>query len=56
MDNSKVEFRIDSKTGRDYSQYGTPDEVLFSSGTNFYVHSKTPDPATGRIIIRMFEI
>lgn len=56
VQNSEVEFQIVSKTGRDYSEYGTPDEVLFASGTNFFVHSKIPDPATGRIVIRMTEM
>jgi hypothetical protein len=56
VNNSNVEFRIVSKNGRDYSQYGTPDEILFPSGTNFFVHSKTPDPATGRTVITMSEI
>ncbi|MFD0360038.1 hypothetical protein ACFQZZ_01065 [Nocardia sp. GCM10030253] len=56
VQNSNVEFQIVSKTGRDYSQYGTPDEVLFPSGTEFLVHSKTVDPATGRTVIQMSEI
>ncbi|MBL1075241.1 hypothetical protein JK358_12640 [Nocardia sp. 2] len=56
VQNSKVEFQIVSKTGRDYSQYGTPDEVLFPSGTNFFVKSKVFDPATGRTVIQMVEM
>ncbi|MEU0872686.1 hypothetical protein [Nocardia brasiliensis] len=56
VQSSKVEFRIDSKTGRDYSSYGTPDEVLFAPNTQFYVHSKTPPDANGRVIITMSEI
>ncbi|WP_405495634.1 hypothetical protein [Nocardia sp. NBC_00511] len=53
--NSDVEFQILSKTGRNYSQYGTPDEVLFPSGTDFFVRSKIFDPATGRTVIKMVE-
>ncbi|WP_186818185.1 hypothetical protein [Nocardia ninae] len=56
VDNSKVEFKIVSKTGRDYSAYGTPDEVLFPPNTQFYVHSKTPPDANGRVVITMSEI
>ncbi|MGV9540018.1 ADP-ribosyltransferase [Nocardia beijingensis] len=55
VNNSNVEFEIISKTGRDYRQYGTPDEILFPSGTNFFVHSKKFDDATGRWIIKMAE-
>ncbi|MGN2637212.1 hypothetical protein ACTD5D_13675 [Nocardia takedensis] len=51
VNNSNVEFQIVSKTGRDYSAYGTPDEILFPSGTNFFVQSKVPDPVTGRMVI-----
>ncbi|MFF0528360.1 hypothetical protein ACFYT3_08215 [Nocardia amikacinitolerans] len=53
---SNVEFQIVSKTGRDYSQYGTPDEVLFPSGTQFFVHKKFFDKASGRTVIQMSEI
>ncbi|MEV0712076.1 hypothetical protein [Nocardia aurea] len=56
VDSSNVEFQMISKTGKDMSQYGTPDEVLFHSGTNFLVRSKAIDPATGRTVIQMVEI
>ncbi|MBF6357180.1 hypothetical protein IU449_21985 [Nocardia higoensis] len=56
VNNSNVEFQIISKTGRNYSQYGTPDEILFPSGTDFFVQSKVTDPATGRIVIKMIEV
>ncbi|MEV0248417.1 hypothetical protein AB0H76_17600 [Nocardia sp. NPDC050712] len=56
VESSNVEFQLISKTGKDMSQYGTPDEVLFHSGTNFFVHSKTIDPVTGRTVIKMAEI
>ncbi|MFF3226019.1 hypothetical protein ACFYV7_24690 [Nocardia suismassiliense] len=55
VNNSKVEMRIVSKTGREYSQYGTPDEILFPPNTNFMVHEKIP-LADGRIRITMSEI
>jgi len=54
-----VEFRILSSTGRDISSVSLfPDEqeVLFRSGTKFYVASKTVDPATGRTIIEMIDL
>ncbi|MFG1797789.1 hypothetical protein [Nocardia sp. NPDC049149] len=54
--NSNVEIRMVSKTGRDYSEYGTADEVLFPPNTKFFVHSKTPPDANGRVIITMSEI
>ncbi|WP_378732839.1 hypothetical protein [Nocardia brasiliensis] len=57
VEQSKVEVNIVSKTGRDFSAYGTPDEVLFPPNTRFFVHSKTPDPADPtRTIIMMSEI
>ncbi|MEU6827365.1 hypothetical protein ABZ894_01815 [Nocardia beijingensis] len=56
VQNSNVEYHIVSKTGRDYSQYGTPDEVLFKSGTDFMVRKKTFNPDTGRWLITMAEI
>ncbi|WP_062981118.1 hypothetical protein [Nocardia anaemiae] len=56
VDNSKVEFNIESKMGRNYSQYGTPDEVLFSPNTQFQVLGKTPPDANGRVVITMMEI
>ncbi|MBH0776131.1 WXG100-like domain-containing protein [Nocardia bovistercoris] len=56
VNGSNVEFQIASKTGRDYTAYGTPDEILFPSGTNFFVNSKTIDPATGKVVIRMSEM
>ncbi|WP_155981136.1 hypothetical protein [Nocardia sp. CNY236] len=55
VNTSNVEFQIVSKTGRDYSRYGTPDEVLFASGTDFVVHSKVFDTAKGRWVIQMAE-
>jgi hypothetical protein len=55
VNSSNVEFQLISKTGRDYSQYGTPDEILFPSGTNFFVHDKVFDQATNRWMIRMME-
>ncbi|MFQ6329661.1 hypothetical protein ACLMAL_26480 [Nocardia sp. CWNU-33] len=56
VNSSNVEFQIISKTGRDFSQYGTPDEVLFASGTDFFVHSKVFNEAAGRWVIRMAEL
>jgi hypothetical protein len=53
-----VEFRILSKSGRDISSFSVfPDEaeVLFPTGTRFYVASKVVDPLTGRTVIRMVE-
>ena len=53
-----VEFTILSSTGRDISSVSMfPDEqeVLFRSGTLFYVVSKELDPLTGRTVIRMIE-
>jgi hypothetical protein len=53
-----VEFRILSKAGRDissFSTFPTEREVLFPSGTQFYVVDRTSDPATGRTIIEMLE-
>ncbi|MGY1969731.1 ADP-ribosyltransferase [Nocardia gipuzkoensis] len=56
VNNSNVEFRIMSKDGPVYSQYGTPDEILFPSGTNFFVHRKVFDPETGRTVITMSQL
>ncbi|HEY4041370.1 MAG TPA: ADP-ribosyltransferase [Rhodopila sp.] len=53
-----VEFRILSSSGRDISSVSMfPDEqeVLFPSGTTFYVVSKVLDSLTGRTVIRMIE-
>jgi hypothetical protein len=53
-----VEFRILSKTGRDissFSTFPTEREVLFPTGTQFYVVDRRLDPATGRTIIEMIE-
>ena len=53
-----VEFRIFSKTGRDissYSTFPTEREVLFPSGTKFYVVDRKFDPVMGRTIIEMIE-
>jgi NAD:arginine ADP-ribosyltransferase len=53
-----VEFRIMSSTGRDISSFSLfpgEQEILFPSGTSFYIVSKTIDPVTGRTVIRMAE-
>jgi hypothetical protein len=53
-----VEFRILSKTGRDissFSTFPTEREVLFPTGTQFYVLDRKLDPSTGRTIIEMIE-
>ncbi len=53
-----VEFRIVSLTGRDissFSRFSAEQEVLFPSGTKFYVVSKSVDPVTDKTIIRMIE-
>lgn len=53
-----VEFRILSVTGRDVSSvsmFPAEQEILFACGTQFYVVSKTVDPASGRTIIEMIE-
>jgi ADP-ribosyltransferase exoenzyme len=53
-----VEFRILSKSGRDispYSMFPAEQEVLFPSGTEFYVVDKVVNPLTGRTVIRMIE-
>ncbi|WP_231395732.1 ADP-ribosyltransferase [Mycobacterium marinum] len=53
-----VEMRIMSKTGRDvsaFSMFPNEREVLFPTGTVFYVLDKTVDPLTGRVIIDMLE-
>lgn len=53
-----VEFQIVSKTGHPVGEYsGLDDEVLFKSGTQFFVHNKIP-PTTpgGKTIIQMVEI
>lgn len=53
---TNTEFQILSKSGRQVADYGgTPDEVMFKTGTNFYCKSKTVDPATGRTIITLIE-
>lgn len=60
--NAEVEFQIVSKNGRVYTDpdgggpFGTPDEILFPSGTPFFVHNKFFDPATGKIVIQMSQI
>ncbi|WP_040793319.1 hypothetical protein [Nocardia paucivorans] len=55
--NSNVEYRIlaRGKNGHDYSEYGTPDEVLFKSGTDFYVQNVIRLPG-GRTRIEMVEM
>lgn len=57
-----VEFSIVSKTGKDVAPYSTVEamgikenEILFRSGTNFEVLSKTVDPVTGKTLIQMIE-
>jgi hypothetical protein len=53
-----VEFRILSKTGRDissFSTFPTEREVLFPSGSQFYVVDRKSDPVTGMTIIEMIE-
>ncbi|WP_063006198.1 hypothetical protein [Nocardia salmonicida] len=60
-DNRNVEMQIVSKNGRTYSDpdtgmpFGTDDEVLFPSNSQFTVHNKYFDPATGRVVIQMVE-
>lgn len=54
-----VEFRIMSGTGRDisaFSLFPEEQEVLFRSGTNFYVLDKAMEPLTGQTIIEMIEV
>jgi hypothetical protein len=53
-----VEFQILSKSGRDissFSMFPAEQEVLFPSGTKFYVVSRSFDPVTGRTFIDMIE-
>ncbi|EIT90869.1 MULTISPECIES: ADP-ribosyltransferase [Mycobacteroides] len=53
-----VEFRIISNSGRDVSavsNFAHEQEILFSSGSKFYVASRNIDPATGRTIIEMIQ-
>ena len=53
-----VEFRIVSKTGRDISSLSLishEQEVLFPSGIQFYVITRTTDPLMGTTIIEMAE-
>jgi ADP-ribosyltransferase exoenzyme len=53
-----VEFRIVSKTGRDISSLSLishEQEVLFPSGMQFYVITRTTDPLMGTTIIEMAE-
>ncbi|WKG07586.1 hypothetical protein QX204_21055 [Nocardia sp. PE-7] len=60
-ENRNVEMQIVSKNGRTYSDpdtgmpFGTDDEVLFPSNSQFTVHNKYFDPATGRVVIQMVE-
>lgn len=59
--NRNVEMQIVSKNGRTYSDpdtgmpFGTDDEVLFPSNTQFIVHNKFYDPQTGRVVVQMIE-
>jgi hypothetical protein len=53
-----VEFRIVSETGRDISSLSLishEQEVLFPSGMQFYVITRTTDPRTGTTIVEMAE-
>lgn len=53
-----VEFRILSATGRDISSFSViPDEkeVLFPTGTKFYVVDRKTHPDTGLTVIEMLE-
>jgi hypothetical protein len=53
-----VEFRIVSETGRDISSLSLishEQEVLFPSGKQFYVITRTTDPLMGTTIIEMAE-
>ncbi|BDT96263.1 hypothetical protein IFM12275_62390 [Nocardia sputorum] len=57
-----VEFTIVSKTGKDVAPYSTVEamgvkenEILFRSGTNFEILTKTVDPVTGKTLIQMIE-
>ncbi|ORV55905.1 hypothetical protein AWC05_12085 [Mycobacterium florentinum] len=53
-----VEFQIVSTSGRDvssYSMFPEEQEILFPSGTRFYVVDKVVDPVTGKTIIKMLE-
>ncbi|MGV9720197.1 ADP-ribosyltransferase [Nocardia beijingensis] len=53
---TNTEFQIVSKTGRQVHDYGgTPDEVMFKTGTEFFCKSKVTDPKTGRTIITLVE-
>lgn len=62
MRNAEVEFRIGSKTGRTYTApdgsgpYGTPDEVLFPSETEFFVRNKYWDNSIGKMVVEMSQI
>ncbi|CQD15616.1 ADP-ribosyltransferse [Mycobacterium lentiflavum] len=53
-----VEFQIVSTSGRDvssFSMFPEEQEILFPSGSRFYVVDKVMDPVTGRTIIKMLE-
>lgn len=53
---TNTEFQILSKSGRQVHDYGgTPDEVMFKTGTEFFCESKVTDPQTGRTIITLTE-
>ncbi|MFI7000732.1 hypothetical protein [Nocardia sp. NPDC050175] len=56
VNNSRVEMHIVSKSDREYSQYGTSDEILFPPNTNFLVRSKTPPDKDGHVVITMSEM
>lgn len=53
-----AEFRIISSSGRDVSavsNYAHEQEILFSSGSKFYVVNRSVDSVTGRTIIEMIQ-
>jgi hypothetical protein len=53
-----VEFQIVSRSGRDVSlasMFPGEQEILFPSGTKFYVVDKVIDPVTGKTFIGMVE-
>ncbi len=54
-----VLFKVFSVTGRDISSMSVlphEQEVLFPSGSRFYVVSKTVDPLTGKTVIEMIDL
>ncbi|MEM6104971.1 ADP-ribosyltransferase [Mycobacterium sp. 050272] len=55
-----TEFRIlSTSTGRDISAYSVHPgerELLFPSGSKFYILNRTTEPQTGRIIVEMMDV